>query len=119
MILTFFKETTTFAIIKDKIYKKKGFHTLLHRISEPSAFIQVVAGPRQVGKSTLISQVLAATDIPHILYNADTVDSTDGDWISRCWENARAMKARIYQSIPKFQVFNNALFTAYHTETFF
>lgn len=75
------------------IYKKKEFHTLLHRIDEQRTFIQMVAGPQQVGKSTLISQVLAPTDIPHMLYNADTVNSTDGDWISRFWENARAMKA--------------------------
>lgn len=84
----------------DKTYKKKEFHTLLQRIAEPRAFIQVVAGPRQVGKSTLIAQVLEATDIPHMLYNADTVDTADGDWISRCWENARATKS--IHNAPEF-----------------
>ncbi len=52
-------------------------------------FIQVLMGPRQVGKSTLIGQVLESINIPHLLFSADTVDENDGAWISRSWESAR------------------------------
>lgn len=38
-------------------YLRKQFGTLKERILEPRKFMQVVAGPRQVGKSTLVGQV--------------------------------------------------------------
>ena len=58
-------------------------------MSEPRRFIQVLAGPRQVGKSTLMDQVLAECPLPHYLFNADGVDEDDTDWIRRVWESVR------------------------------
>ena len=51
--------------------------------------MQVLAGPRQVGKSTLVGQVLQDISIPHSLEIADAVDPKDSDWIHRVWEGAR------------------------------
>ena len=51
--------------------------------------MQVVAGPRQVGKSTLVAQVLQDMTIPHSIEVADAVDPNDSDWIHRVWEAAR------------------------------
>lgn len=51
--------------------------------------MQVVAGPRQVGKSTLVAQVLQDMTIPHSIAVADAVDPNDSDWIRRVWEAAR------------------------------
>jgi predicted AAA+ superfamily ATPase len=51
--------------------------------------LTALAGPRQVGKSTLIDQVLEECTLPHYLYNADGVDENDTDWIRRVWESAR------------------------------
>ena len=51
--------------------------------------MQVLAGPRQVGKSTLVGQVLQNISIPHSLESADAVDPKDSDWIHRVWEAAR------------------------------
>ena len=56
---------------------------------EPRRFMQVLAGPRQVGKSTLVGQVLQNISIPHSLEIADAVDPKDCDWIHRVWEAAR------------------------------
>lgn len=70
-------------------YIRKQFGTLKERILEPRKFIQVLAGPRQVGKSTLVNQVLAQMGIPHVIEVADVVDSKDSDWIHRVWEAAR------------------------------
>lgn len=58
-------------------------------MNEPRRFIQVLAGPRQVGKSTLIGQVLDKCTLPHYSYNADAVDENDSDWIRRIWESTR------------------------------
>ena len=62
---------------------------LKSRIQEPRKFMQVLAGPRQVGKSTLVGQVLEQIDIPHTIEVADAVNPKDSDWIHRVWESAR------------------------------
>ena len=70
-------------------YLRKQYNTLKERIEEPRKFIQVIAGPRQVGKSTLVSQVLRQIELAYMMEVADGVDSTDTDWIRRVWESAR------------------------------
>lgn len=70
-------------------YIRKQFDTLKERILEPRRFMQVLAGPRQVGKSTLVGQVLEQVAIPHAIEVADAVDPKDSDWIHRVWEAAR------------------------------
>ena len=74
---------------KMMMYKRSQFETLKGRIEEPRRFMQVVAGPRQVGKSTLVGQVLDEVSIPHATEVADAVAPTDSDWIHRIWEAAR------------------------------
>ena len=71
-------------------YLRKQFGTLKERVLEPRKFMQVVAGPRQVGKSTLVGQVLEQVSIAHVIEVADGVDPKDSDWIHRVWEAARA-----------------------------
>ena len=70
-------------------YKRTQFNEVSERMGEPRRFIQVLAGPRQVGKSTLMDQVLAECTLPHYLFNADGVDEDDADWIRRVWESVR------------------------------
>lgn len=70
-------------------YKREPFAEVLERMNEPRRFIQVLAGPRQVGKSTLIDQALSECQLPHYLYNADGIDENDTDWIRRIWESVR------------------------------
>ena len=71
-------------------YIRKQFGILKERILEPRKFMQVVAGPRQVGKSTLVLQVLKTLSIPHTMSAADAVYPEDSDWIHRIWEAARS-----------------------------
>lgn len=70
-------------------YTREQYHTLKERIEEPRRFIQVLAGPRQVGKSTLVEQVLQSLMVPHSIEVADAVEPNDNDWIRRVWESAR------------------------------
>ncbi len=62
---------------------------LSSRLHEPRRFIQVVAGPRQVGKSTLVQQVAASLDMPVRLVSADEPMLRGTDWIASQWEVAR------------------------------
>ena len=76
------------------MYKRSQFNELKSRLSEARDKIQTISGPRQVGKSTLIKQVLQETDIPYLSVTADNVPKTDSFWISETWASARArMKA--------------------------
>lgn len=70
-------------------YIREQYSILRERICEPRKFMQVLAGPRQVGKSTLVGQVLRDIAIPYSLENADGIDHEDTDWIRRVWESAR------------------------------
>lgn len=74
-------------------YRRLQFREVLNRMNEPRGYIQVLAGPRQVGKSTLVNQVLAEIRFPHYLYNADGVEEDDTDWIRRTWESVRVQMA--------------------------
>ena len=73
---------------------------LIMRLQEPRRTIQVVAGPRQVGKTTLVKQVLQQLSTPSRFFNADGVEPDDKDWIAARWEEVRAlMHFNQYQEI--------------------
>lgn len=72
------------------MYQRKQYNVLLARMQEKRRFIQVIMGPRQVGKSTMMKQVVGATSIPYVFYPADAVPATQQSWISDCWDAARA-----------------------------
>ena len=46
------------------VYKRPILTTILARAEEDRRFIQILAGPRQVGKTTLAQQVIASVSIP-------------------------------------------------------
>lgn len=62
---------------------------LAARLAEPRRFIQVVAGPRQVGKSTLVQQVTDGLALPVRQASADEPTLRGADWIAQQWEAAR------------------------------
>jgi len=64
------------------------------RIAEHRKFIQVVVGPRQVGKTTMINQLLSKIDIPYLFEAADAVTAGNTTWLSQIWESAR-MKMKL------------------------
>ena len=73
---------------------------LIMHLQEPRRTIQVVAGPRQVGKTTLVKQVLQQLSTPSRFFNADGVEPDDKDWIAARWEEVRAlMHFNQYQEI--------------------
>ncbi|MBQ0088312.1 MAG: ATP-binding protein [Prevotellaceae bacterium] len=71
------------------MYIRPDFQIISNRIKEERKFIQVIVGPRQVGKTTLVKQVLQETDIPYQLFNADGISSVNSDWIGECWQQVR------------------------------
>lgn len=71
------------------MYTRKVFDTALRRLVEPRGFIQVLAGPRQVGKTTLSRQLMEAVHIPTHYASADEPSLKSGSWLEQQWEVAR------------------------------
>ena len=74
------------------MYKRGEYHTITKRLKENRKFIQVVLGARQIGKSTVVKQVLKDIDIPFQFFSADNVPATNSSWISDCWAAIRSLK---------------------------
>ncbi len=53
--------------------------------------MHIVAGPRQVGKTTLALHVAAACGLPHHIASADEPTLRDSAWIEVQWETARLL----------------------------
>jgi hypothetical protein len=71
------------------VFKRATFNILLQRIKEPRRFIQVLYGPRQVGKTTIARQVMETVSIPVHFATADEPTLRDRQWVSQQWEIAR------------------------------
>ena len=72
------------------MFKRPQFKELASRISESRNKLQAIVGPRQVGKSTLIKQVLQETEVPSMMVSADGVPKDNTAWIGETWDTARA-----------------------------
>ncbi len=74
------------------MYKRAEYQIIKSRLEENRKFIQVVMGARQIGKSTVVKQVLKDIDIPFQFFSADNVPATNTAWISNCWAAVRSLK---------------------------
>ncbi|MBU8901876.1 MAG: ATP-binding protein [Victivallales bacterium] len=71
------------------MFKRIIFDDVLKRIIEPRKFIQVLAGPRQVGKTTLSRQLMDEVNIPTHYASADEPTLKNSSWLEQQWEVAR------------------------------
>lgn len=71
------------------MFERPYIQQLIRRMNESKSFIQVLMGPRQVGKSTLTGQVLARLNKPHLFVSADAVANAGEVWLEQQWETAR------------------------------
>ena len=69
--------------------QRNQLETVKSRMNEPRKFIQVLMGPRQVGKTTMMKQLTEEVEIETISVSADGVINSNWLWIQQIWENAR------------------------------
>ena len=69
--------------------KRSVFSVLKQRLTEKRRFIQVLAGPRQTGKTTLAQQLIQELKVPSHYASADEPALKDLSWIDQQWETAR------------------------------
>ena len=77
------------SISPDPPFQRDSAAVLATRLGEPRRFLEVVAGPRQVGKTTLVQQVLSELDRPNVFVSADEPALRDAAWLAAQWERAR------------------------------
>jgi len=70
-------------------FQRAHARVLADRLAEPRRHLQVVAGARQVGKTTLVEQVLAAAGMPAVYASADEPALRDTAWLAAQWDRAR------------------------------
>ncbi len=70
-------------------YKRAVFETILKRVLEKRRFIQALAGPRQVGKTTLARQAIEKCGLPSHYVSADEPTLQDRTWLNQQWDIAR------------------------------
>ncbi|MDD5168699.1 MAG: ATP-binding protein [Syntrophales bacterium] len=75
------------------MYHRTMYETLVKRVQEPRRFIQVLAGPRQTGKTTLVQQVADGTPVPVHYASADEPTLQSRAWIEQQWETGRLLDA--------------------------
>lgn len=71
------------------MFQRPDIKPLTARMKEPRTFIQVLVGPRQVGKSTLVGQLLTGLNIPNLYVSADAAANTGELWLEQQWQAAR------------------------------
>jgi predicted AAA+ superfamily ATPase len=70
-------------------FRRPVFDEILARAHEPRRFIQVLAGPRQVGKTTLARQVIDSVGVPAHIASADDPTLQQPQWIETQWAIGR------------------------------
>jgi len=82
--------------------ERQALAPLVTRLKEPRRFLQVVAGPRQVGKTTMVRQALehlqrdaqAHSTLAQHSASADGPGLQGRVWLSTQWQVARALAAQ-------------------------
>lgn len=74
-------------------YVRAQSKLLAVRLAEQRRFIQVVAGPRQVGKTTLVQHVIEASGLHTRFASADEPTLRGHEWIAQQWAAARLASA--------------------------
>ncbi len=84
---------------------------IISRVNEPKKFIQVLYGPRQVGKTTLVKQVLHQYAHPYIFATADDLIGADNTWLRKQWSEIRLLQKKtgkeVLLVIDEVQKINN------------
>lgn len=74
---------------KAPMFRRPMLATLLARLREPRRFLQVLAGPRQTGKTTLARQAIETLGVPAHYASADEPTLRGRSWIEEQWELGR------------------------------
>lgn len=87
-------------------YKRPLYEKVRERLMAPRTFMQVLAGPRQVGKTTLAHQVRELLPLPSHYVSADSSSLRDSAWIEQQWEIGRHLAKQTNNEVGALLVFD-------------
>lgn len=90
-----------------KVYERSFVAQLEQRLSAGQPLIQVLAGPRQVGKTTGVKQLLARYPYTTHYANADDILTTDRTWLLEQWQKALLSGKKTLLVIDEIQKVQN------------
>ncbi|MEI6609669.1 MAG: ATP-binding protein [Deltaproteobacteria bacterium] len=90
-----------------KLYERSFVAQLEQRISAGQPLIQVLIGPRQVGKTTGVKQLLARYSYATHYANADDILITDRTWLIEQWQKALLSGKKTLLVIDEIQKVSN------------
>ena len=100
-----------------KTFRRSMFHKLLARMQEPRRFLQVLTGPRQVGKTTLARQITKELSIPVHYVSADEPTLQDRAWLGQQWDIARMLTHKDKAATPALLIIDEVQKVAGWSET--
>ncbi len=86
-----------------KTIRRSFTKTLQERLKERLNFIQAVIGPRQVGKTTGVTQILENWQGPSLMVTADEVAAPDSQWLALHFERARQKGENVLFIVDEIQ----------------
>jgi hypothetical protein len=81
----------------------KEKNKIINRFREDNPLIQVLLGPRQIGKSTLAKQIFDEWDGPKIMITADSPVPPSPSWIELHWQRSRQLGEGVLLIIDEIQ----------------
>lgn len=91
-----------------KAFTRPLYDMLLSRLREKRQFIQVLSGPRQVGKTTLARQIGTDLGAPFHYVSADEPTLQDRSWLAQQWDIGRALTRQGSVMTPALLVIDEA-----------
>ena len=88
-------------------YQRPFVTDLANRLDEAAPLIQVVVGPRQVGKTTGIQQLIDQRTAPAHYASADDLLAGDSQWLREQWQHARLLGPKALLAIDEIQKIPN------------
>lgn len=76
-----------------KTFMRPYAKELIRRLREPRGFLQIISGARQVGKTTMVTQVAESIGLRCSFASADVPTLRGVQWIEQQWEAARLLES--------------------------
>lgn len=76
-----------------KTFMRPYAEELIRRLREPRGFLQIISGARQVGKTTMVTQVAESIGLRCSFASADVPTLRGVQWIEQQWEAARLLES--------------------------
>ena len=74
-------------------FERDSVGELVMGLREMPQFLQIVIGPRQVGKTTAVRQAADRLDWPRVVASADEPLPPGAEWVESQWRLARVKEA--------------------------